>query len=171
MRNLTQQIIPACLSLLLLMLVACNGKNNAPAIANIDSLRLKRGELVLCGPPDKQLGVVDFDFSGSEKIKKDFNLATALLHSFEYDEAEKVFAKIIDEEPSCAMAYWGVAMCNFHPLWSPPSQPELQKGSKAIDIARSINEKTKREAAYIDAVGSFYKDWDKADHHTRCVRL
>jgi hypothetical protein len=26
-------------------------------------------------------------------VKKDFNLAIALLHSFEYDEAEKVFAK------------------------------------------------------------------------------
>jgi hypothetical protein len=32
------------------------------------------------------------------------------LHSFEYDDAEKVFAKIIDENPECAMAYWGVAM-------------------------------------------------------------
>ncbi|HTD40452.1 MAG TPA: hypothetical protein VK671_07525, partial [Mucilaginibacter sp.] len=27
------------------------------------------------------------------------------------------------------------------------------------------------ESAYIDAMASFYKDWDKADHHTRSVRF
>jgi hypothetical protein len=32
-------------------------------------------------------------------VKSKFNLAVSLLHSFEYDEAEKVFANIIDEDP------------------------------------------------------------------------
>ena len=86
----------------------------------LNEIHLKRGEVILCGPPDKQFGSVEFEISCSGKVKKDFNLAIALLHSFEYDEAEKVFAKIIDEEPECAMAYWGVAMCNYHPLWTPP---------------------------------------------------
>jgi hypothetical protein len=95
-----------------------------------------------------------------------------LLHSFEYDEAEKAFSKIIDKNPGCAMAYWGVAMCNYHQVWpSPPSKAELEKGSKAILVAQSLTEKSKRETDYIDAIASFYKDWDKIDHRTRSLNF
>ena len=152
-----------------LVLVSCKAKNSGPSKEIINEINLKRGAVISCGPPGEQFGVVAFDIAGSEKIKKDFNLAIKLLHSFEYDEAEKVFAKIIDEEPDYAMAYWGVAMCSFHALWTPPSEAELKKGSKAIAIAQFITQKTKREAAYIDAIAAFYKDWDKVDHHSRCT--
>ncbi len=151
----------------LFVLISCNSKSNNAPLAEIDSLNLKKGDVVLCGPPDKEFGDVGFVTSCSEKVKKDFELAIALLHSFEYDEAEKVFAKVIAAEPECAMAYWGVAMSNYHPLWAPPTKPELEKGAKAIVIAQSINQKTKRESDYIDALGTFYTNRDKADHLTR----
>ena len=154
--------------LLSLIIVSCKAKNSGPSKEIINEINLKRGAVISCGPSGEQFGVVAFDIAGSEKIKKDFNLAIKLLHSFEYDEAEKVFAKIIDAEPGYAMAYWGVAMCSFHALWTPPSEAELKKGSKAIAIAQFITQKTKREAGYIDAIAAFYKDWDKIDHHSRC---
>ena len=156
--------------LLSMFALSCREKNAAPSQEIIKEIDLKRGEAISCGP-DKQFGSVEFEFSGSEKIKEDFNLAIKLLHSFEYDEAEKVFAKVIDEEPGCAMAWWGIAMSNFHPLWTPPSEPELKKGVKAIEIAKSIKQKTQRETDYINAISSFYSDWDKADHRTRCNRF
>ncbi|MDP4149637.1 MAG: tetratricopeptide repeat protein [Bacteroidota bacterium] len=149
---------------------SCREKNAGPSEESINELNLKRGEMISCGPPDKEFGSVVFETSCAAAAP-DFNLAMELLHSFEYDEAEKVFARIIDKRHDCAMAYWGIAMSNFHPLWSPPSEPELVKGAKAINIAQSIPQKTKREAAYIDAIASFYKDWEKADHHTRCLRF
>jgi hypothetical protein len=122
-------------------LISCNGNNSIPSKELIKQIDLKRGNVISCGSTDKQLGSVDFDMTCNEKAKKDFNLAIELLHSFEYDESEKVFAKVIDETPGCAMAYWGVAMCNFHPLWTPPTEAELQKGSKAIEIANTISKK------------------------------
>jgi tetratricopeptide (TPR) repeat protein len=157
--------------LLSIILASCKGKNSGPSKEKVSEINLKRGEVAVCGRPGKQFGTVEFETSCNGKVKQDFNLAVALLHSFEYDEAEKVFAKIIDKEPKCAMAYWGVAMCNYHPLWTPPSASELNKGAKAIEIARSITQKSKRETGYIDAVSAFYKDWDKADHHTRCLNF
>jgi tetratricopeptide (TPR) repeat protein len=150
-------------------LISCNGNNSIPSKELIKQIDLKRGNVISCGSTDKQLGSVDFDMTCNEKAKKDFNLAIELLHSFEYDESEKVFAKVIDETPGCAMAYWGVAMCNFHPLWTPPTEAELQKGSKAIEIANTISKKSERESAYINAIAIFYKDWNKTDHHTRCI--
>jgi tetratricopeptide (TPR) repeat protein len=172
MKKILQEVSLVFFSFLLLTLFSCHGKNQNPANETINAINLKRGEVVLCGPPDEQFGSVQFETSCSEKVKKDFNLAIALLHSFEYDEAEKVFAKIIYEEPGCAMAYWGVAMSNYHQVWpSPPTQAELVKGVKAISIAQSLTSKSKRESAYIDAIALFYKDWNKVDHHTRCLNF
>ena len=162
---------PMIFILLSVILFSCKEKNTVPSKEMIKEIHLKRGDVISCGPENNQFGTVDFEFSGSEKIKEDFNLAIKLLHSFEYDEAEKAFAKVIDEEPECAMAYWGVAMSNFHALWTPPSEPELKKGSKAIEIAKSIEQKSQREADYINAISSFYTDWDKLDHHTRCIKF
>ena len=89
----------------MVMLLSCKQKNNQPLAEDIKAINLKKGSVILCGPADKEVGTVKFTISAGEKIEKDFNFATALLHSFEYDEAEKVFAKIIEEEPGCAMAY------------------------------------------------------------------
>ena len=115
--------------------VACKSDHSQPTGETIAALNLKRGALVACGSPDKKFGSVGFISSCDPELKKDFELGVALLHSFEYDESEKVFATIIDKQPSCAMAYWGVAMSNFHTLWAPPTESELLKGSKAIMIA------------------------------------
>jgi tetratricopeptide (TPR) repeat protein len=156
---------------ILLLQGACKLKDKSISSEDIKAINLKRGEIVLCGPSDKQFGTVQFDISCSKDVKSTFNLAMALLHSFEYDEAEKVFTKIIDQEPGCAMAYWGVAMCNYHPLWAPPGQSELVKGAKVIELAESLSQVTGRESGYIHAIAVYFRDWDKSDQLTRCVRF
>jgi hypothetical protein len=150
---------------------SCKQKSEAPSATLIKSLSLKRGALISCGPADAKLGTVVFPISAEGKVAEDFNLGLKLLHSFEYEDAEKVFAGIIDENPECAMAYWGVAMSNFHPLWTPPTAEELKKGAQAVEIAASIKNKTKRETDYINALSAFYKDADKLDHRTRTLNF
>ncbi|MBL7743922.1 MAG: hypothetical protein JNN00_10655 [Chitinophagaceae bacterium] len=159
------------LPVILFALLSCKEKKTAPSKELISQLDLKRGNIITCGPPGQQLGKVDFEMSCDQQTKQDFNTALALLHSFEYDESEKAFSKIIDASPGCAMAYWGVAMSNFHPLWMPPSEAELQKGAKAIEIANLIDNKSERESGYINAIGAYYKDRGKTDHRTRCLRF
>jgi tetratricopeptide (TPR) repeat protein len=169
MKKVIRQTALAFLGITLLVFVSCKEKGKGPSTEAINAINLKRGEVVVCGPPDKQFGTVDFATSCSGKEKADFNLAMALLHSFEYDEAEKVFAKVIDKEPGCAMAYWGVAMSNYHLLWTPPSAAELEKGSKAIKIAQGLASKSKKETEYINAAAQLYNNWEKRDHKTRCL--
>ena len=140
--------------LLLLTGFSCQNHNTVPSAVLIKEMNLKRGEVISCGPADKEFGSLAFAVTGSDAAKKDFSLALKLLHSFEYDEAEKVFAGIIDKDPQCAMAYWGVAMSNFHALWAPPTAEELKKGAKAIQLAKSL-EAPKREAGYLDAKPCF----------------
>jgi len=153
------------------LLLACGENILTPSKEQIAGLHLKTGQIISCGPPGKEFGTVNFEITGNEKVKEDFNIAIALLHSFEYDESEKVFAKIIDESPDCSMAYWGVALCNFHPLWEPPSEASLKKGAKAIEMANSISKKSKRESDYINAVSAYYRDWNNTDPHTRSIHF
>lgn len=170
MKKLLLALQSAFFILLLLVHLSCREKNADQSKKIINEMNLKRGEAITCGPPDKEFGSVAFETSCGGQVEE-FNLAMALLHSFEYEEAEKVFAKILDKAPECAIAYWGVAMSNFHPLWAPPSELELKKGAKAIEIAQNILQKSKREASYVAAIASFYNAWDKVDHHTRCMRF
>jgi tetratricopeptide (TPR) repeat protein len=151
--------------------MGCDSRSNVLEKGAISALNLKQGKTILCGPPEKALGVVSFETSCPETIRREFDVAMALLHSFEYDESEKAFAAIISREPTCAMAYWGVAMSNFHPLWAPPSNEEFEKGRKAIEIAKSIRHKSKREAAYINAIAELYIDPEKTSHAMRCIRF
>jgi tetratricopeptide (TPR) repeat protein len=152
-------------------LSGCDSDQTKISAKSIEEINLKRGDIISCSPGKTEFGTLEFMTSCNAKAKEDFNTGVKLLHSFEYEEAEKMFAKVIDEEPECAMAYWGVAMSNFHPLWSPATPDELRKGNKAIEIARLITNKTKREEAYINAVAMYYTNWETIDHRTRCLKF
>ena len=115
----------------------------------------------------EKLGQVNFPVSCSAAAQKQFNHALALLHSFQYSEADKAFSEVSTTDPNCAMAYWGVAMSYYHPLWVPPNPMDLNKGAAAIERARSLHARTERERDYIAALETFYKDADKLDHGTR----
>lgn len=157
--------------ILLLFLFCCRQKDQGQIKQEILSLNLNRGDIALCGSENAILGKVDFGLSCTEKVRGNFNLATALLHSFEYAEAEKVFAKVIDEDPECLMAYWGVAMSNFHPLWAPPTKSELEKGSATIKLARALKNNSQRESDYLEAVATLYDNWDKLSHRERLLKF
>jgi tetratricopeptide (TPR) repeat protein len=114
-----------------------------------------------------ELGRVNFTISCTPAAQKQFNRAVAWLHSFEYEEAEKAFTEVATTDPRCGMAYWGVAMSNYHPLWAAPTPAELKRGSDAIEKAKLTGARTQRERDYIAALELFYKDADKLDHRTR----
>lgn len=116
---------------------------------------------------DRSLGKVDFPFSCSQDVKENFNNAVALLHHMMYAQSKKEFEKVAEQDPDCAMAYWGIAMTLFHPLWAPPSKEELKEGQAAVEKAKELNPPTEREKGYITAVGAFYGDWQTQDHDTR----
>lgn len=117
----------------------------------------------------EKLGQVNFTISCKPAARAQFNRATAMLHSFWYAESEKAYADIAKSDPACGMAYWGVAMSLFHPVWAPATAAELQRGRAAAEKATSIGGKTPREKDYIAAIATFYKDSDKLPHPARAL--
>lgn len=166
-------LLKALQILLLLLMFSCGGKTDRVRFEpDLNSLDLLQGDIALCGPENGEFGTVAFSLSCSENVRADFNLATALLHSFEYTEAEKVFAKVINQDPTCVMGYWGAAMCNFHPLWEAPSEKDLRKGSRIIARARSlIRDTSTRESDYLEAIATIYDQWEEIDHRTRILKF
>jgi hypothetical protein len=118
----------------------------------------------------EQVGKVNFVVSCSPQAQRQFNLAVAWLHSFEYGESERAFNKVAAIDPQCAMAHWGIAMSQYHQLWAPPGRAELEKGALAVQRAEAIGAKTNRERDYIDAIAQFYGDWERSDHPARASR-
>src|SRR5689334_16083976 len=97
------------------------------------------------GPMSGKVGTVKFETSCDKSVQPAFETSVAMLHSFWYDEAEKSFAEVAKRDPECAMAYWGMAMSAFHPLWAPPSPQEFDRGAAAASKARAAKKQTPRE--------------------------
>jgi tetratricopeptide (TPR) repeat protein len=114
-----------------------------------------------------ELGRVNFPVSCSAELQTQFNRGVAWMHSFEYEEAEKVFLQITASDPKCAMGYWGIAMSKYHPIWAPPSEADLRAGRDAVEKAKSAGTSIDRERDYIEAAGIFYTDTETVGHRAR----
>jgi hypothetical protein len=132
------------------------------------TLLLLAGAPVASAHDGEKLGTVHFPVSCAPAVQADFERAVALLHSFWYEEALKAFTAVTTTDPTCAMGYWGIAMSVYYPLWQPPSQAMLQKGSAALEKARGLGA-TPREKDYLGAIETYYRDNDKLDHRTRAL--
>jgi hypothetical protein len=109
-----------------------------------------------------QLGTVHFPVSCAASVQKPFERGVALLHSFWYEEAEKEFTQIANDDPQCAMAHWGLGMSIWHQLWNHPDAAFIARGQAEVNKANSLHPKTDRERDYIAAIGAFYRGKNRA---------
>src|SRR5262245_11795191 len=109
----------------------------------------------------EQLGKVNFPVSCSPKAQEQFERGVAMLHSYWFTEGGKVFEAIVREEPSCVMAYWGLAVNLLgNSLVGPPPAKDAQKAWEVLDKAKGES-KTQRERDWIEALSAYYRDYDK----------
>jgi tetratricopeptide (TPR) repeat protein len=116
-----------------------------------------------------QLGRLSFESSCSPEAHALLLRGLGWLHSFEYEEAALSFTDAAAVNPDCAIAWWGVAMSFYHPLWAPPSAEDLEKGRVALNNAQSAGVASKRERDYIAALDTFYRKSGQLNHKTRAV--
>jgi tetratricopeptide (TPR) repeat protein len=120
--------------------------------------------------PEK-LGTVHFATSCNELAQTDFNRAVALLHSFQFDSAIQAFNAVLAKDPTCGIAYWGIALSD----WSNPfalgakDKSQLQAGHESAEHGKSVGAKTERERAYLRAVGKLYSDYENTPQRSRLI--
>jgi tetratricopeptide (TPR) repeat protein len=109
------------------------------------------------------VGTVKFPTSCDPALQGKFERGVALLHSFFYPEARRVFTEVARQDPECAMAYWGIAMTYYHPLWAPPDSAELAAGMSAVERALAAKKQGEREGEFVRAIAAYYQGLDTPD--------
>ena len=119
----------------------------------------------------EKLGAVHFATSCNEVAQMEFNRAIALLHSFQFSRAIDGFNVVLADDPTCAIAYWGIALSD----WTNPFAPgvkdngQLQLGRENVERGESVGAKTERERAYLAAVGKLYADFESSPQQARVL--
>jgi tetratricopeptide (TPR) repeat protein len=117
---------------------------------------------------EEKLGSVSFPTSCDPKVQADFERGVAMIHSYWFLVARKVFEGVLQQDPTCAIAYWGIAMDQLgNSLVGPPRREQADAAWAALQKAREIGAKTERERGWIDALSAYFRDHDKIDVETR----
>src|SRR5438552_10580612 len=116
----------------------------------------------------ENLGTLTFPTSCDARVQAQFERGVAMLHSYWFTEARKVFDAVAQQDPSCAMASWGLAV-NYlgNSLVGPPSAKDAQAAVQALDKGRAAGVKTPRERDWLEAIGLYYRDHDKVPPNAR----
>ncbi len=124
-------------------------------------------------PPNataEKLGEVNFPVSCSAEAQQEFNRAMALFHSFWFDPAKASFAKVLEHDPQCGMAHWGIAIMSMGNPFTWAANPNAAKaGAPATAEAQRVGAKSERESAYIDALALLLKDWQTSEFRQRAL--
>jgi len=116
------------------------------------------------------LGKVHFETSCRPDVGDNFDRAVALLHSFEFGSAIEEFSGVLQEDPSCAMAQWGIALSRWsNPFAGLKGPAVLEPGREAARKAQAIGGRSARETAYINAVAELYRDYEKTAQRDRTL--
>jgi len=108
---------------------------------------------------EEELGSISFPNSGAASAQMDFLTGVKALHSFQFDEARMAFEAAQKKDPSFALAYWGQAMSNNHPLWA---QQDAEAATVALNrlaptaAKRLMMAKTEKEKKFMTAVEVLY---------------
>lgn len=116
-----------------------------------------------------QLGKVSFANSCDTKVQGELQRAVAMLHSFWFSAGEKAFRKVLEEDPTCGVATFGIAAILMNnPLAGVGSAPKAAESAQAaIEQGRRIGAKTQRERDYVDAVAAYYADFSSRPERAR----
>jgi tetratricopeptide (TPR) repeat protein len=117
-----------------------------------------------------KLGKVTFPTSCDPSVQQQFERGVAMLHSFWFIQARKTFEEVLQQDPNCAVAYWGIAVDLLgNTLVGPPPPKNLQMAWEALEKAHAIGAKTPRERDWIDALSAYYRDHEKVPVDARLL--
>jgi predicted Zn-dependent protease len=122
------------------------------------------------GKLPEKLGEVNFPVSCNDAAQKEFNRAMALFHSFWFDPAKKSFANVLEHDPECGMAHWGISIMSMgNPLTWTTNANAAKVGAPAMAEAQKVGAKSEREREYIAALSTFFKDWETTEFKPRAL--
>ncbi len=122
------------------------------------------------GMAPERLGEVNFPVSCNTRAQTEFNRAMALFHSFWFGPAKKSFARVLEHDPACGMAHWGMAIMSMGNPFTWASNPAAAKaGAPSAAEALRVGARSQRERDYITALSALFKDWETTEFRPRAL--
>lgn len=122
------------------------------------------------GKPPEALGQVNFNVQCDTAAQKEFNRGMALFHSFWFEPAKQSFAEVLQKDPGCGMAHWGIALMSLGNPFAWPANPAAMKAAAtSAGTAQSVGARTQRELDYISALQTLFLKWETTEHRPRVV--
>ena len=122
------------------------------------------------GAAEQELGAVHFVTSCNEPAQQHFDRAMRYQHSFWYRKSREAFEQVLQADPQCAIAHWGIALSLLFNPHIPPPKDNLALGLAALQKGAALPAPTPRERDYIEALLAFYADHDTIAHGSRVQR-
>jgi tetratricopeptide (TPR) repeat protein len=124
------------------------------------------------GKPPEQLGKVSFANSCQPEVQANLARAVALLHSYWFREGGRTFREVLERDPGCAIATWGIATVLIGNAFATGPVPgQAQQAKEAITRGRAVGAGTERERLYIEAVAQYYDRFEERSHGQRLKAL
>jgi hypothetical protein len=139
----------------------------AVAAAGVATLGFWTSPSIAQDDTDQKFGTVHFATSCNETAQRRFDRAMRYQHSFWYKASREIFEETLKADPTCGIAYWGMALGLLDNPHNTIPTPNLPLGLGAIQSAKATGAKTQRERDYIDALAVMYVDYDKTPHGAR----
>ena len=90
---------------------------------------------------EEKLGTLSFPTSCDPKVQAEFERGVAMIHSYWFLVARRVFEGALQQDPGCAIAYWGIAMDLLgNSLGGPPSRENANAAWAALEKAPRLRE-------------------------------
>ena len=153
---LARPLVPCAL---LAVLGACAAAPPPAARGGANDARASTATLASAEPAVGDLskvGHIELPTSCAATVAPELLRGVALLHSFFYEEARRIFTAVASADPSCAMAQWGIAMTYWHPIWAAPEEDDFQKGLAASNRASALAMSLPLERELVGAIAVFY---------------
>ena len=120
------------------------------------------------GRKPEALGKVRFDVTCNAAAQLEFNRAMALFHSFWFDPAIQSFRHVLELDPGCGMADWGIAIMSMGNPFAWPANPKSMKAAAdAATEAQRVGARSERERDYIGTLPAMFGDWENTPHPAR----
>ena len=116
---------------------------------------------------DQKLGKVHFATTCNEVAQRRFDRAMRYQHSFWYAQSKEIYEEALKADPTCGIAYWGIALSLLSNPHGAIPAPNLPLGLAAIEKAKEVGGRSERERDYIDALSVMYVDHDKIPQQAR----
>src|SRR3954452_21209863 len=117
---------------------------------------------------DEKLGKLSFPTSCDPKVQAEFERGVAMIHSYWFLIARRTFEGVLRQDPSCAIAYWGIALDLLNnSLAVVPPRPDAEAAWTALEKAREVGAQTQRERDWIEALNAYFRDHDKTPVNAR----